>query len=161
MISFQVIPAPKDVYPQVWKLLREFSEQTMGDLCPKSLEEMTAKSEADLKAGGKQYAVMGPDGPLGFIWCENIGDNMAFGHLVFEREGLSTIEKVAATRQAVRKLFEDGFRKIIWMFFADNRAFRIFMKRIGAVEEGLMRQHTRRNGALVDASFMASFPEGI
>jgi RimJ/RimL family protein N-acetyltransferase len=46
------------------------------------------------------------------------------------------------------------------MFFADNRAFRIFLKRVGAVEEGTMRQHTRRKGEVVDASFMASFPGG-
>jgi hypothetical protein len=153
-------PLPQCYYPQLWNLLQQFSHQTLGDICPKSLDELIAKDKRDVENGSKDYIAFGTCGAVGFIWAESVGDDLAMGHLVFEREGITSREKVEATREAIECMFRDGFRKIMWMFFADNRAFRIFLRKVGAVEEGILRQHTRRNGALVDAAFMASFPEG-
>jgi RimJ/RimL family protein N-acetyltransferase len=85
---------------------------------------------------------------------------MYMGHLVFDREGLTSKEKLELTRDAIKRMFKAGARKIIWHLYADNRAFNIFLTKLGAEHEGTLRQGTRRNGELVDVVMMASFPEG-
>lgn len=155
-----VSPAPESCYPTIWALLQEFAHQTLDSAAPKTLEGFIEKARMDLEAGGKTYAVY-KDGELaGGIWFESVGDEMCLGHLVFDREHLSSAEKLSAARAAVNEVLENGCRKVIWSFLADNRAFRVFLKRLGAEHEGVFKQHFRREGKLVDAEFMASFRPG-
>ena len=156
-----VSPAPESCYPVIWRLLQEFSHQTIDTLAPTSLEECIQKARRDLEAGGRSYAIFKDGIVVGAVWVEALVDGMCLGHLVFERKGLSSTEKIRASRQAIEAIFADGFRKILWMFFSDNRAFRVFLKRLGAKHEGLLREHLRRDGELVDAEMMASFPAEV
>lgn len=158
MIDFSVVtPCPASDLPQVWKWLQHFAQETLDEKSPTSLHEFLLKESTDRLNGGKTFAVSCDGKLVGGIWYEAVGDGMAVGHLVFDPgHTLSTSGKMAAVRQTLKMA---GFRKIIWTFFADNRAFRVFLKRMGAEEEGLFRQQVRRNGNLVDQAFMASFPE--
>ena len=157
-----VSPAPEDCYLDIYRLLKEeFSHQTMDVLAPKTFGEFNRKAQQDLENGGMTFAVLKDGIVMGGIWFEPMVDGMMLGHLVFERQGISSTEKLQASRKAIGELFASGFRKIMWMFFSDNRAFRIFLKRLGAKHEGLLRQHLRRNGILVDAEVMASFPPEV
>ena len=153
-----VSPPPESYYPVVWKLLQIFSYQTLDSFSPNNLEEVIEKSKQDDENGGLTFAVMMNGEVVGGVWFEATGDDMCLGHLVFERDILNASEKLQATGRAVRLAFKSGFRKIIWSFFSDNRAYRLFLSRLGAEYEGTFKQHARRNGELVDADFMASFP---
>jgi RimJ/RimL family protein N-acetyltransferase len=155
-----VSPFPEEFYPLVWELLQEFSRETLDDRSPKSLEELIEKGHRDRESGGLSFAVMGCDGaPLGAVWCEAIGDGLGIGHLVFARHELNSAQKLEATRAAVAMMFAAGMRKILWSLFGDNRPFHIFLRRLGAVEEGRLKDQVRREGELVDMLLMASFPK--
>ncbi len=154
-----VSPAPESCYPVIWRLLQEFSHQTIDTFSPSSLEELVEKARRDLEAGGRSYAIFKDGIVVGAVWFDAAGDGICLGHLVFERKAISGTEKFKATRAAMKFIFSDGFRKIAWVFFVDNRAFRVFLKRLGAKREGVLRKQWRRNGEFVDAEIMASFPE--
>ena len=151
-------PFPEEHLPLMWGWLAEFHDQMVDDSSPKTFAEMVEKNKRDLAAGAKVYAVLGQDRvPVGVVCAEHIGDQMYLGHLVFDRYTLSGIEKMAATRIALRRMFAAGARKVIWQVFDDNRAFLIFLRRLGADIEGHLRDGARRDGKLVDIVLMASF----
>lgn len=154
-----ISPFPEEHLPLMWKWIEEFREQMLDDNSPQSYEAMVEHSRSSLERGAKQYACLMDGVPAGMIWGEFAGDGMYIGHLVFDREVLSSSEKLEASREALKLMFATGARKVIWQMFADNRAFRIFLKRLGAEIEGTLKQGTRRKGQLVDITLMASFPE--
>lgn len=153
-----VSPVPESCYPVIWRLFNEFPGQMIDIYTPGSLEALKAQSAKSLEAGGLEFAVVKNGMVMGGVWVDATADGMCLGHLIFERDAISGAEKMKATREAVKRVFEAGFRKIIWVFFADNRAFRVFLKRLGAEKEGTLRKHLNRNGEWVDADLMASFP---
>jgi hypothetical protein len=110
-------------------------------------------------SGGKTFCIHNDGVMVGAVWVENIGEGIGVGHLVFDPgHTISTSEKIHASRLVMREIFQ-YFRKVMWAFFADNRAFRVFLKRMGAIEEGIFHQHVRRGSDFVDQAWMASFPE--
>lgn len=159
-IGFSIVsPFPESHVPKMWAWMQDFTKQMVDDYSPHSLDELATKNKKDLEHGAKTYAVMVDEKPCGAVWGEHLGDNMYLGHLVFDRDNLDSRDKLDMARAVLRHFFHDGARKICWQMFADNRAFRIFLKKLGAAEEGCFRQATRRNGELVDVIVMASFPE--
>ena len=136
-----VSPAPESCYPVIWRLLQEFSHQTIDTFSPSSLEELIEKARRDLEAGGRSYAIFKEGIVVGAVWFDVAGDGICLGHLVFERKAISGTEKFKATRTAIKSIFADGFRKITWVFFVDNRAFRVFLKRLGDLTEILYQAH--------------------
>lgn len=154
-----ISPYPKEHLPKLWDWLQEFSHQMNNDQSPKTYEALIADHAHLGESGGKSYALI-TDGVIrGTVWADNLIDGMYMGHLVFDREGITTQEKLAFAKEAIAAMFASGVRKIIWHLYADNRAFRIFLKKLGAEIEGTLREATRRNGELVDVIMMASFPE--
>lgn len=147
-----------DYLPLVWAWLNEWRRNTIDDHSPQSFEQLVEKHRADQVSGGKGYLVLAGERPVGAVWFENMGDGIFSGHLVFTRRSVSMAETTEAVRQALATLFSNGARKVCWLFFADNVVFRRFLKRVGAVEEGHLRKHTRRGGEIVDMQLMASFP---
>lgn len=154
-----VSPTPPEHYERVWKLLDEFRHEVLDAAAPSTLEEMIERNAKDAERGGKSFSVLKEGQFAGAVWFEMIGDGVCIGHLVFDRFALTGAQKMAATRNVLRMMFSDGFRKVHWAFFADNRAFRVFLKRLGAEQEAHFRQHCRRDGELVDVDIVASFPE--
>lgn len=153
-------PVPEEVIQILWIWSQQFADQMLDDRRPKDVEAMQAAHREEIANGGKQYYFSSEnDVPLGMVWASNVGDDMYFGHLVFEREGLSTADKVEMTKYALHLMFMSGARKVIWQLFSDNRAFKIFLKKCGAEYEGCLRQMVRRNGVLMDTVMMASFPK--
>jgi RimJ/RimL family protein N-acetyltransferase len=162
-MQFRIVsPFPEEYVPRMWTWLEEFRRQMLDDYCPQTLDDLKAKNRQDLANGAITYAVLDAKlKPIGAVWGEHLGDHQYMGHLVFDRESLTSSEKIEAARSAIARMFCDGARKICWQMFSDNRAFRIFLKRLGAEIEGNLRQATRRNGELVDVTLMASFPDTL
>jgi hypothetical protein len=157
-----VSPMPEEHFLAIWEWLGEFTEQMVNDYTPRTSEDVVAKLTLDVASGGKSYMILSDDSrPIGAVWGEVMGDEVYMTHLVFARYSLSTPEKLALARAAVRQFFADGARKLCWAMYVDNRAFRIFLRRMGASVEGTFRKATRRNGQLVDVIMMATFPEDM
>jgi hypothetical protein len=153
-------PFPDEALPGLWKMMEEFKPQMLDDWCPQTFEAMRA-----MYHDGRQrlsYAIYVNGEAIGWVWGDLLGDSVYLGHLTFARylETLPSSEKLRMARAALRQMFRDGARKIQWHLFRDNRAFHVFLKRLGAEQEGLLRQSTRRGGELMDVIVMASFPEG-
>ena len=157
--SIQLVSPGDGDFAKVWTLLQYFSKETIDQNAPKTFEELVDKAAAEEAAGGIQFTVLKDGEFIGFVWFENLGDELGMGHLVFERDGVNGAEKLRATKMAVDSVLESTFRKIMWVSFSDNRAYHIFLRKAGAVEEGTFREHFRRGDAWVDAKFMASFPQ--
>lgn len=152
-------PCPSSNLPLVWEWLSHFSKETLDTNSPKSLIDFLESEEPCRENGGKTFSIHSDGVMVGAIWVENIGDGIGVGHLVFDPgHTISTSEKIQASKLVMREVFK-SFRKVMWAFFADNRAFRIFLKRMGAIEEGVFHQHVRRGPDFVDQAWMASFPE--
>ena len=155
-------PIPDEAYEFIWKYLQQFAHQTLDKTSPDSLEALREKLKADVERGGKTYAFHNKDGWVGALSIENVGDGIGLGHLVFSRDNqnLTSAEKLAMSKAAIDDIFQNGFRKIQWAFFSDNRAFRLFLRKLGATHEGTLIAHVNREGEWVDADMMASFPQG-
>jgi len=152
-------PCPSRDLPRVWEWLSHFSKETLDSNAPKSLDEFLHSEAMCRMGGGKTFCIHNDDVMIGVIWVENIGDGIGVGHLVFDPgHTISTSEKIQASKLVMKEIFQH-FRKVMWAYFADNRAFHVFLRRMGAIEEGIFHQHVRRGSDFVDQAWMASFPE--
>ena len=142
-----------------WDWMQRYKKQMVDDGCPQSFEQLREKYLNDEARGSRSYEITEDSAIVGTVWFEAIRDGMFIGHLVFAKNSSPTGEKMKAVRMALADLFTHGARKVCWMFLADNRAFRIFLKRLGATWEGVFKQQTRCDGKLADVAYMASFAE--
>lgn len=143
----------------MWDWLSHFAQETLDSNAPKSLDEFLHSEAMCRMNGGKTFCIHNDDVMIGAIWVENIGDGIGVGHLVFDPgHTISTSEKIYASKLVMKEIFQ-YFRKVMWAYFADNRAFHVFLRRMGAIEEGIFHQHVRRGSDFVDQAWMASFPE--
>ena len=156
-----VSPLPNGEFHKVWDWLQEFRKQTIDDFSPQTLEQLVEKAKTDILAGGKSYAIFNEGCFVGCLWGEHAGDQVYAGHLVFDRDALMPKEKLEAAKLALKQFFSDGARKIRWLALADDRAYRIFLRRLGATLEGELKKETRRQGELCDVVLFASFPTEV
>lgn len=132
----------------------------VDDFSPQTFEQLVLKARADAEAGGKSFAITKEGRLVGCLWGEHVGNDVYSGHLVFDRDELSPAEKLEAAKEAMHRFFEDGARKIRWMALPDNRAYRLFLRKLGAGFEGELKQETKQGGELKDLLLFASFPNG-
>lgn len=156
-----VSPFPEEFLPGFWAWMQEFKNQMVDDFTPQTFEELVEKERLDRDAGGKSYGIMVEGKVVGCLWGEFVGDQVFSGHLVFDRDSLKPSEKLEAAKMTLKQFFADGARKIRWLALSDNRAYRIFLRRLGATFEGELKQETRREGKLCDVVLFASFPDEV
>jgi RimJ/RimL family protein N-acetyltransferase len=158
--SYEIVaPFPEGQLVRFWQWYEENRGAMMDDNSPKTLDALREKHRRDTLAGGLSYAIYQNGLPVGAVWGEHAGDDIYIGHLVFERDVLTSAEKFAATKDALGKMFQAGARKVAWMLYPENRAFNIFLLKLGATTEGYLRKGTRKQGAVHDLLLLASFPE--
>jgi RimJ/RimL family protein N-acetyltransferase len=151
-------PFPEECLQLFWDWMLEFKDQMVDDFSPQTFEQLVEKAKADRLAGGKSYAIVQKGTVVGCVWGEHVGDQVYAGHLVFDRDALTPSEKLEAAKLTVKRFFSEGARKIRWMALSDNRAYRIFLRRLGATFEGELKRETRRQGKECDVVLFASFP---
>jgi len=147
-------PFPEQYLPKLWEFTEHFRQAMLDDYSPQNLEQLHEFSGRSIG-----YAVVNKsDGSLaGGLMFEPMGDDMYVGHLVFAPSGVAKEIKYAAAVMAMNRLFAAGARKISWRYFGDNEPFRRFLLKLGAEDEGRLKQATRRKGELCDVVLMASF----
>lgn len=139
-------PFPEKYLPQMWNWLEEFRKQMVDDLSPQTpldLRNYFHDGKARLS-----YAFLDQNGwPVGAVWAEDLGHGNYMGHLVFERAGITSQEKLEMARRALRAMFDAGMKKLWWESYVDNRAFIIFLKKLGARPDSAIPTHpTKRDG---------------
>ena len=143
--------------PRLWEMLAEFPQFTHDDSGPESLAEFE-QIMAD-RAGRETHLAFEVAGELaGAIAFEQMTRRSAMLRgLCFAKDFHGTGIPLEAVRGVIEAMYRGGAEKISAQMFADNeRAWRFFQK-LGAVEEGLLREHATRAGELVDVRVIALF----
>lgn len=148
-----VSPMPQTWWPLAWQWVSEAARLTTDDAGPKVLEEFFELRRA--RDNELTWGIQVGGVPVGYV---------AFTH---DLPWLGTLH-ICTGRRAVRRglldqiaepiahdIFATGVEKVMAPMFADNRAAYLMARRIGFVQEGVFRQHAKRNGILVDVRVLA------
>jgi RimJ/RimL family protein N-acetyltransferase len=155
-----ISPFPTHSLPRVWGWIETFRNRVVDDFSPQTLDAFVAKSMADAESM-TTWAVY-RDGELGGMisfqrWTPVLGTC----HCLFKREMWGRKTTLPALQQIASEIFATGIAKICLCVFSDNKAIIALVKELGAVTEGHYRNHTLRNGQLVDMTAIALFKEGF
>lgn len=152
-----VSPFPRDLYNFAREWFMQYPERMLDDYWPKDFAGQTA--ELDRRTSTEcTYAVIENGVPVGFIGY------MRLSSLVGSLRGVCFDKKVHGNGTALRALrtvlqeqFDLGVHKIMAFPFADNQRSYAFYKKLGAVDEGFLKEHTMRGGKLTDMHMLAFF----
>jgi RimJ/RimL family protein N-acetyltransferase len=152
-----VYPMPADWVPWLWAWLCESPAVYFDDAGPQTLEAFQATVAQRAVAGERRWGVKVNGIPAGVLAYQPVSRFSGIGHVCFTRTVPTQGVPGIAVRQALDELRREGVRKVCCVFYADNRAIRRFLRTLGAVEEGLLRNQVERGGQLVDLRLMALF----
>lgn len=150
-------PLPASGYPSAWAWLREFPSANFDDYGPATFSDfcgaMIERSKAE-----RTWGVLHCGVPCGIIAYLPITPRSGTFHgICFSREVHGTGVARAAVSRVIQEIFESGIEKISATFFADNLRVARFLASLGAVDEGLLRKHTVRDGIAIDMRQVAFF----
>jgi hypothetical protein len=153
-------PFPEEHLGKMWAWLQQYKTQMVDDFSPQSPDELKAFFSSHK---GPSFAFLdGKDKPIGAVWADPLGKDNYMGHLVFERDGLTSVDKLFMTARALKVMFDGGAKKIWWESYIDNRAYLLFLRKLGAVPEtSLKSMPTKRDGQSVKSLLFASYPENL
>lgn len=160
-MNIEVIsPFPLEALPRVWGWISTFRNRVADDYGPKDLGEFIDKSMSEIPSM-TTWAVY-RDGELGgMVTFQKWSPILGTCHCLFKKEMWGRKTTFPALEQIARQLFATGIKKISMCVFSDNKAIIALLKDLGGVTEGRYRQHTLRNGELVDMTTIALFEEGF
>ena len=144
-----IAPFPDAALSLLWQWIEAARSQVADDSSPQTPDEFIALERAraedvctfaiyrDHELGGYVRVV-----PLTAWSCE--------AHCVFKREFYGYQTTLPALDEVARQVFEAGVTRITMLVYQTNTAIRALLKRLGAFEEGRMRECARQNGQPVD-----------
>lgn len=144
-----IAPFPDAALPLLWQWIEAARSQVADDSSPQTPDEFIALERAraedvctfaiyrDYELGGYVRVV-----PTSAWACE--------AHCIFKREFYGYQTTLPALDCVARQVFEAGVTRITMLVYQTNGAIRALLKRLGAVEEGRMRECARQNGQPVD-----------
>jgi RimJ/RimL family protein N-acetyltransferase len=151
---------PLAALPDAWKWLNEFPARNFDDYGATSLAEFTAAME--------QRAIT--ETIVGVLEAGELVGIMAYLPLSPRSgalHGVCFAKRVHGTgiaawglRTLLSELFRGGIEKVSASYFADNGRVRSFLAKCGAVDEGLLKAQTLRNGKAIDMWLVAFFKGG-
>jgi RimJ/RimL family protein N-acetyltransferase len=152
-----ISPFPPQHYPLLWKWLHEFPASNFDDFGPHTLEQFAA--EMDRRAQDEQtWCVTLHGEPVGAIgYCRESGYHGHFNGICFARDAHGTGVAREAIRRVMESVWATGTQKVSAYFFAHNRRVLRFLLRLGAVREGVLKDHTLQDGKPIDVLAVAFF----
>jgi RimJ/RimL family protein N-acetyltransferase len=160
-----VEPFPEYAWPEVWVWMEDFRRRIIDDFGPQTLEAWVEFGQG-VAARARTWGVFRGEELGGLITFERQSPVMGISHAIFKQSFWGRATTVRAMREVYGKLFSEGtgdrgqeeagdkiarptLQKIASVVFEDNHAMRDLARRGGAVEEGVFRGHTVREGKLV------------
>jgi RimJ/RimL family protein N-acetyltransferase len=102
------------------------------------------------------------DGELvGLVIFDHITPVVCECHIYFKRSFWGRERTIPALRLAYQWAERAGYEKMTSPVLATNRLMIGLLKRLGAVQEGHFRAHTRQNGRPVDMEYWSIFKGGF
>lgn len=129
----------------------------MDDFWPKEYSDLAA--EMDRRAVQERTILVTQDGePVGFIGIARLSPILGtLRGVCFTKDVHGNGTAMRAVRAALQQEFDADVHKIMAWPFADNGRSIAFYKKLGAVEEGLLKGQTLRDGKLTDILLLAFF----
>lgn len=150
---------PKSAYLQAWRWLLEFPLHNFDDYGPQSFSDFAEAMEERSKTE-RTWGITSEGQLCGIVaYLPYTPRSGTFHGICFSKSVHGTGIARRAVKQILAELFASGVQKISASFFADNQQVHRFLAGLGAVDEGLMRQHTVRGGIPIDMRLTAFFKE--
>ncbi len=153
-------PFPMYAVPRLWDWTRKYRHRISDDFGYDSAGAFTDSLMRRMAAGLETWAVERDEELGGFVCVEPITPVALSCHVLFKPPffGRETIDP--ALSQIFKQLFErEGIEKISTNLFDDNDGLKTMMKRLGGRVEGRLRNHTRRQGKLMNVAVVAILKE--
>jgi RimJ/RimL family protein N-acetyltransferase len=160
-MSQLISPFPPESLPEAWAWLNQFPHSNFDDFGPKTYEEFVLEMDRREGMGEHTWGAVDETGePVGIIGYRPIvAFTGCFHGVCFDKRVHGTGIAKAAVAETIRQLMAGGVEKISASYFADNHRIHAFMKRLGARNEGYLRNQTIRGGKFVDMRLIAFYKE--
>ena len=153
-------PFPAEHIDKAFEWMHEYPERSLDDSMPKTKREFQAMME---RRGEEEYTycVMQDGEPVGFIGFAFTGPiTGSMRGVCFTKSVHGNGTAVRAMRGVLQQHFDySGMHKISAFPFADNHRAIAFYKKLGAKTEGVLRQHSKRDGKFVDIVMLSFFAQ--
>lgn len=141
---------PAYAWPRVWAWTQGFRGRIFEDHGPQDVDAWVRLWE-DAPTNIQTWAVRLDEEIGGLIAISESGPGIGLTTAVFKPSFWRQEDAVVEVcRRVYAEAFGLGFHKLTWVLFADNFQIRNLCKKVGAVSEGILRQHGRRGGQWVD-----------
>lgn len=148
-------PFPAEDVPRIWNWIEPFRWRVSDDFSPKTLAEFLSHFSA-LASRGRTWAVYRGGELGGVISYEKLSPIVGTAHVVFKKSFWGRGTTVPALRLAGAEMLAD-VPKLSLPVFQGNKAMVALLMVAGAVQEGVLKKHSQRNGKPIDVVMMAFF----
>lgn len=152
-----ITPFPPEFYAEMYRWFIQTRDNFFDDFAPRDFDGVcqviTQRSETEYTCLVTENGT-----PVGFIGYQDLTPHVGtLRGVCFDKavHGNGTAKR--ALRQVLQQQFDRGIHKINAFPFADNARSIGFYYKLGAKYEGLLREHTLRNGKLTDMLCLAFF----
>ncbi len=152
-----ITPFPPEFYSELHRWLIQSSDKMLDQFAPRTLEDL---SQAITQRSETEYTCMVAENgtPVGFIGYQDLTPHVgSLRGVCFDKSVHGNGTAKRALRQVLQQQFDRGIHKINAFPFSDNARSVAFYYKLGAKYEGLLREHTLRNGKLTDLLCLAFF----
>lgn len=139
--------------PRVWSWCHKFRNRVFDDYAPDDVTAFTVAMVKRLNSfSAHAYWIAKGDDVGGLVLLEIVRPGVAETHILFKRAMWGS----AITLESVRQIYAQFFlefptiRRLESRVFADNSAIIGLARKLGARDEGTMREYTMRNGKPAD-----------
>jgi RimJ/RimL family protein N-acetyltransferase len=142
-------PFPPEAYPRVWTWLQDFKDRVLDDFSPQDLPSFVTFC-IELAKTAVTWGVLRNGELIGLLTFEPVNGVTGIAHAIFRKDAWGRQTTVPAITEAAESIFASGVRKVEFPIFADNHAVEAMLLKLGAVREGLLREHSMRGGKPID-----------
>jgi RimJ/RimL family protein N-acetyltransferase len=156
-----ITPFPLSAAEDAWEWAKHAPTQSFDDYGPQSLEEFRMEL-AERNRTEHTWAVTAAGVPVGFVGFQWTSDRTGMMRgIVFAPWVHGRGVARNGVRAVLHELFSAGCEKVSATYFSENKQIDRFLKKLGAVEEGLLRQQTLQGGRPIDMRIVAIFRENF
>jgi RimJ/RimL family protein N-acetyltransferase len=141
-------PFPVHLWPVAWSWLSPVRRIVCDDYAPKTIGEFV---EMKMKGGLWAIGVTADDLLAGVAMFEPVNPASVIMHVLFAPKFRGVNNTGTASRMACERVFASGVRKILGLVPENNRLAIALAVRSGGQIEGVLRNHTLRDGKPLNA----------
>lgn len=153
--GISLVPFQANWIPMAWEWLHEAPQFNFDDYGPKTLEEFYADLMRRVQSGQSIIGIVRSGEPVGMVGFHGVTPRLGhFAGLCITRTARHQGVGTQALGMLIKSFWAEGLEKIEAMFFSDNVIAEALFRKLGAHDEGILREHALRGGRTVDVKLM-------